>query len=251
MRRLGYMVALISIMVLSGCCTSKSEKSIEKSEDVVIREAPVEDEQTPEKQKIEDMTQVLFKTSMGDITIALYDVTPLHKQNFLKLINEKYYDNILFHRIIQGFMIQTGDPNSKNAAAGQQLGNGGPGYTIPAEFVKECYHKRGAVAAARMGDQVNPRKESSGSQFYIVDGQKFTEMDLNNISRQYGIQFTAEQIDVYTTQGGAPFLDNNYTVFGEVVNGMEVVDKIAAQTKDRFDRPTTDIKILSVEIVKE
>ena len=249
MKKIGYVITLVTIMILSGCCTSKTEKPVE-NKDVVIRETPENAEPTTKKQKIEDMTKVLIKTSLGDITIALYDATPEHKKNFLKLVDEKYYDNVLFHRIIQGFMIQTGDPNSKTAKAGQQLGNGGPGYTIPAEFVQGCYHKRGAVAAARMGDNVNPQKASSGSQFYIVDGQKFTDMDLMNISRQYGIQFTEEQKEVYKTQGGAPFLDNNYTVFGEVVTGMDVVDNIAAQQKDRFDRPINDIKIISVEVVE-
>jgi peptidyl-prolyl cis-trans isomerase B (cyclophilin B) len=168
------------------------------------------------------MTKILLKTSMGDITVALYDETPLHKENFIKLVNEKFYDGVLFHRIIQNFMIQTGDPNSKQAKAGEMLGNGGPGYTIPAEIVPGLSHKRGAVAAARMGDQVNPKRESSGSQFYIVDGAN-----------------------------GAPHLNGAYTIFGEVVSGMETVDKIAAQSKDNRDRPLNDIKIIEARIVQE
>lgn len=196
------------------------------------------------------MTKVLLKTSMGDITIALYDETPLHKENFIKLVNDKYYDGVLFHRIIQNFMIQTGDPESKNAKACQMLGNGGPGYTIPAEFVPECYHKRGAVAAARMGDNVNPKKESSGSQFYIVDGQIFNTSMLNRVIQMTNKTFSQEQINAYTSIGGAPHLDGDYTVFGEVISGMEVVDKIAAQAKDGRDRPVQDIKIISAEVLK-
>ncbi|MBR3578052.1 MAG: peptidylprolyl isomerase [Bacteroidales bacterium] len=199
---------------------------------------------------MDDLTKVIFKTSMGDITIALYDNTPLHKENFLKLVKENYYDGVLFHRIIQGFMIQTGDPDSKGAPAGKMLGNGGPDYTIPAEFRAENYHKRGAVAAARQGDQVNPTKASSGSQFYIVDGKPFTKDQLNQITMAYGTSFTDEQTEIYTTVGGAPFLDMQYTVFGEVVEGMDVVDKIAAQKKDRYDRPFNDIKIISTTIVE-
>ena len=199
---------------------------------------------------MDELTKVVFKTSMGNITIALYDNTPLHKENFLKLVKDNYYDGVLFHRIIQGFMIQTGDPDSKGAPAGKMLGNGGPDYTIPAEFRKENYHKRGAVAAARQGDQVNPTKASSGSQFYIVDGKTFTKDQLNQITMAYGTSFTDEQTQIYTTVGGAPFLDMQYTVFGEVVEGMDVVDRIAAQQKDRFDRPVNDIKIISTTIVE-
>lgn len=148
-------------------------------------------------------------------------------------------------------MIQTGDPDSKGAPAGKALGMGGPDYKVPAEFVPSLYHKRGAVAAARMGDNVNPKKESSGSQFYIVDGKKWTKDEMNMITAQMRKQFTAEQIEVYTTVGGDPFLDGDYTVFGEVVSGMDVVDMIAAQPKDGRDRPLTDIKILSTKIVEE
>ena len=197
---------------------------------------------------MENLTKVLIKTSEGDITIALYDNTPKHKENFIKLVNDGFYNGVLFHRIIQGFMIQTGDPESKGAPAGKMLGNGGPGYTIPAEFKPENYHKRGA--AARQGDQVNPTKASSGSQFYIVDGKPFNSNLMAQISYQYGKSFTEEQRKVYETIGGAPFLDGDYTVFGEVVEGMDVVDKIAAKPKDRYDRPTTDVKILSTEILK-
>ncbi|MEG1555768.1 MAG: peptidylprolyl isomerase [Bacteroidales bacterium] len=196
------------------------------------------------------MTKILFQTSMGDITIALYNETPKHKENFIKLVNEHYYDGVLFHRIIQNFMIQTGDPDSKNAKSSQMLGNGGPDYTIPAEFVSTRYHKRGAVAAARQGDHVNPTKASSGSQFYIVDGKTFSTDEMNRIINQMGKTYSQEQVNTYTSIGGAPHLDGDYTVFGEVINGMDIVDKIAAQPKDRRDRPITDIKILGAKIIE-
>lgn len=244
-RRPQLLILLISATILLSCAPST------KAEETAQKKVKTE-QKTPKKKKknVKDMTKVLLKTSMGDITIALYDETPLHKENFIKLVNDKYYDGVLFHRIIQNFMIQTGDPESKNAKAGQMLGNGGPGYTIPAEFVPECYHKRGAVAAARMGDNVNPKKESSGSQFYIVDGQVFNTAMLNRVIQMTKKTFSQEQINTYTSIGGAPHLDGDYTVFGEVISGMEVVDKIAAQAKDGRDRPVQDIKIISAEVLK-
>lgn len=244
-RRPQLLILLISATILLSCTPStQAEETAQKKVNT--------EQKTPKKKKknVKDMTKVLLKTSMGDITIALYDETPLHKENFIKLVNDKYYDGVLFHRIIQNFMIQTGDPESKNAKAGQMLGNGGPGYTIPAEFVPECYHKRGAVAAARMGDNVNPKKESSGSQFYIVDGQVFNTAMLNRVIQMTKKTFSQEQINTYTSIGGAPHLDGDYTVFGEVISGMEVVDKIAAQAKDGRDRPVQDIKIISAEVIK-
>lgn len=198
----------------------------------------------------EKQTQVLFVTSLGNFTIALYNETPAHRDNFIKLVNDKFYDGILFHRIIQGFMVQTGDPDSKTAQPGQPLGQGGPGYTIPAEFNKNLFHKRGAVAAARMADQVNPTKASSGSQFYIVDGTVYPMSDLTNMEYRLGRTMTEEQKNIYSTKGGAPFLDMQYTVFGEVVSGMAVIDKIASQPKDSRDRPRTDVKIISATIVQ-
>lgn len=206
-------------------------------------------EQTSQNKDNEKMTQVLLKTTYGDIVIALYNDTPQHKANFEKLVNEKFYDGVLFHRIIKGFMIQGGDPDSKTAKAGQRLGSGDVGYTIPAEFVPAHIHKRGAVAAARMGDNVNPQKASSGCQFYIVDGTVYDNDKLDMIAMRTGKTFTPEQVQAYTTDGGAPFLDGDYTVFGEVVKGMTVVDKIAAQQKDAADRPLEDIKIISATIL--
>jgi len=253
MKKSAFFLLLCAAILGVGCNSSNASKSRSAADEANNQASDEQTEATQEttiERNMDELTKVVFKTSMGDITIALYDNTPLHKENFLKLVKDNYYDGVLFHRIIQGFMIQTGDPDSKGAPTGKQLGMGGPDYTIPAEFRKENYHKRGAVAAARQGDQVNPTKASSGSQFYIVDGQKFSSDQLQQISYQYKISFTNEQLEVYTTVGGAPFLDMQYTVFGEVVEGMDVVDKIAAQKKDRFDRPFNDIKIISTTIVE-
>jgi len=190
-------------------------------------------------------TIVVFNTSAGDFKIKLYDETPLHKENFVKLVHQGYYNGILFHRVIQGFMIQTGDPNSLTAAPGQALGDGGPGYTIPAEFIPSYFHKKGAVAAARQGDQVNPKKNSSGSQFYIVHGQPLNNAQLESlVTSNRHLPFTEEQRTSYTTAGGTPHLDANYTVFGEVTEGLDIIDKIAAASTDQRNRPVTDIKII-------
>ena len=217
MRKMFFCAFLCVTVLFPGCSSGQNTKK---------ENNPIQEEKKEVKEevvdKFENMTKVLIKTSLGDITIALYDETPLHKENFIKLVNEKFYDGVLFHRIIQNFMIQTGDPNSKQAKPGEMLGNGGPGYTIPAEIKPNLSHKRGAVAAARMGDQVNPRRESSGSQFYIVDNPN-----------------------------GAPHLNGAYTIFGEVISGMETVDKIAAQPKDARDRPLNDIQIIEARIVNE
>lgn len=198
---------------------------------------------------------ILLQTSYGEITIRLSDSTPLHRDNFLKLVKKGYYDSTLFHRVIQNFMIQSGDPKSKNAPAGQPLGNGGPGYTVPAEIRVSLFHKKGVIAAARMGDNVNPQKASSGSQFYIVHGKVFTDAGLDSLEtiRLGGKKLPAEHRSVYKTIGGSPHLDQNYTVFGEVIKGLDVVDKIAAvQTskgQDR-DRPLVDVKIIKAKLVK-
>ena len=198
---------------------------------------------------------VLMQTTMGDIVIRLSDSTPLHRDNFLKLVKVGFYDSILFHRVINNFMIQAGDPNSKTAAAGVPLGNGGPGYTIPAEFRTNLFHKKGVIAAARMGDGVNPTKASSGSQFYIVQGKVFTPAGLDSVEtyRLNGRKIPAVQRAVYTTIGGTPHLDQGYTVFGEVVKGLDIVDKIAAvqtnKAQDR-DRPLQDVRIIKMKLVK-
>lgn len=240
-------------------------------------------------------TLVLIETGMGDIKVKLYNDTPKHRDNFIKLVKEGAYDGTLFHRVIKDFMIQGGDPDSKNAPAGKQLGAGDVGYTVPAEFVyPKHFHKKGVLAAARQGDQVNPKKESSGCQFYIVTGKVYSESEMLGMEQQmnknkltaafnklvqqhmkeiykmrkendedglYDLQerlvaeaqaetdslpdfkFTPEQVKAYTTVGGTPHLDGEYTVFGEVVEGMEVVDAIQKVKKDRGDRPVEDIKM--------
>jgi len=195
-------------------------------------------------------------TTEGTLVLRLYDSTPLHRDNFLRLVKSHYYDSILFHRVIQNFMIQAGDPNSKSAKAGQPLGNGGPAYKIPAEFRPSLFHKKGALAAARMGDNVNPQKESSASQFYIVQGRTFTDQELDSVEvvRLNGYKLPLEHRVYYKTIGGTPQLDQNYTVFGEVIGGLEVVDKIASvatsKAQDR-DRPVQDVRIISARLVKK
>lgn len=258
--------------------------------------------QNAKAQSAQDETKVLIKTTVGDITIKLYNETPQHRDNFIKLVEEHYYDSILFHRVIKDFMVQAGDPESKNAEKGVQLGAGGPGYTIPAEFVYPKYfHKRGALSAARQADQVNPERKSSGSQFYIVTGKTYNKYELQDMEKQLrqkqgqgifdrlvaqnmdsimsmqmagdndGImklqeelnaktneifqeqgpfKFTEEQVDAYMSEGGTPFLDNDYTVFGEVIDGMKAVYKIEQAGTDMNDRPRKDIRIISMEIIK-
>jgi peptidyl-prolyl cis-trans isomerase B (cyclophilin B) len=242
---------------------------------------------------------VTIKTEFGDMVAILYDETPLHKANFLKLAKTHYFDSLLFHRVIPEFMIQGGDPQSKNAQPGTRLGNGGPGYTVEAEIRPQFLHERGALSAARLGDRENPSRASSGSQFYIVQGKKYTESELRTdpeklsnalpqffqkpenkkyydsigtfyrsgdkkgyenyimslkpmIEQQLGIKIDKEVPDeivrVYSTEGGAPHLDGQYTVFGKVIKGMEVVDKISTLEKDRSDRPVHDVwMVVSVE----
>ena len=186
-------------------------------------------------------TKVLIKTNYGDITVMLYDDTPLHRDNFIKLVNEGWYTGSPFHRVIKDFMIQGG----QNAD-----GRVDPGYRIPAEIKPNHFHKQGALAAARQGDQVNPQKASSGCQFYIVDGTVYDNDKMTLIAQRTGKTFSPEQVQAYTTVGGAPWLDGDYTVFGEVIKGMDVVDKIAGQQKDGNDRPLEDIKIISATILR-
>ncbi|MCF6366885.1 MAG: peptidylprolyl isomerase [Bacteroidales bacterium] len=224
--------------------------------------------------------------------IKLYDETPKHKKNFLKLASEGFFNDLLFHRVIKDFMIQGGDPDSKNATQGTMLGNGGPGYQIEAEFNDSLFHKKGVIAAAREGDRINPEKKSSGSQFYIVQGKKYTDEELNYMEEQSSAQsYILNHEDIfmqlqelqnkrdnsaidklfddvinkkdfvlikipdfkrtaYKEIGGTPFLDNNYTVFGEVIEGLDVIDKIANAQTDKNDRPTKDIK-MKIKLVKE
>ena len=196
-------------------------------------------------------TKVLIQTSKGGITVVLYDDTPKHRDNFIKLVEEAYYNDVLFHRVISQFMVQAGDPDSKNANPGQMLGNGGPGYTIEAEFNDKYFHKKGALAAARTGDNINPEKRSSGSQFYIVQGQVLTDMQLDAYEKRMGTSFSKQQRDAYCTVGGAPHLDGAYTVFGEVTEGLHVIDKIAGVVTDKQNRPLEDVRIISMKVINK
>lgn len=188
-------------------------------------------------------------TDFGVIMAELYDATPQHRDNFLKLAGEGYYDGTLFHRVIDGFMIQGGDPNSKNAAAGVPLGSGGPGYQVPGEFVDSLVHIRGAIAAARTGDNVNPERKSSGSQFYIVQGSPVDAGMLDGIEKRKGFKYTPEQRAAYLEHGGTPFLDRDYSVFGRVISGFEVIDQIARVPKDARDRPKSDVK-MTIKVIR-
>ncbi|WMX13816.1 MULTISPECIES: peptidylprolyl isomerase [unclassified Aureispira] len=198
---------------------------------------------SPNYEPIVEMT-----TEYGVVEIQLYSSTPKHRDNFVKLVKEGFYDSLLFHRVINNFMIQGGDPESKGAAAGVMLGNGGPGYTIPAEFVDSLVHIKGALAAARMGDGVNPTKASSGSQFYLVQGQKVKPEILTQMAAHSGKKYTEAQKKAYAEIGGTPHLDGSYTVFGRVIKGLDVIDKIAA-VQVRNSRPVKDV-MMTMKIKK-
>jgi len=276
-------IGLISFFAIS--CENKEETNSENDNVTVKKEA------AKEKVAIIDANFVLIETEFGNMKIKLYDETPKHKENFLKLANEGFYNDLLFHRVIKDFMIQGGDPQSKNATPGAMLGNGGPGYQIDAEFNDSLFHKKGVLAAAREGDQVNPLKKSSGSQFYIVQGTKFTDEKLDYMEEQTSIsnyitkhediqkeletlQQAKDQVGIdklietikskkgfqitkipdfkreaYKNIGGTPFLDNAYTVFGEVVEGLEVIDLIANVKTQPGDRPVKDLK-MKITLVK-
>lgn len=190
--------------------------------------------------------KVEITTPFGVMVVKLYDETPWHRDNFLQLVDKKYYDGLIFHRVIKDFMVQGGDPNSRNAPPSVQLGSGGPGYTVPGEFNPTLVHKKGALCAARQGDFVNPKRESSGSQFYIVQGTKMNDMQLAQMetrvaTKMTGFKYTDEQKNMYKTIGGTPGLDMDYTVFGEVVEGLNIIDSIANTPKMPGDRPVTNI----------
>lgn len=192
---------------------------------------------------------IKISTLHGNMIIKLYNETPQHRDNMIKLIKDKFYDGQLFHRVIKDFMIQGGDPQSVDADKGQRLGTGGPGYTIPAEFNSALFHKKGALAAARMGDSVNPDKASSGSQFYVVKGKVYSEDMLKMMEQGRSQAFSPEAIEAYTTVGGTPHLDGGYTVFGEVIQGMEVIDIISSLPCNAYDRPLEDI-VYQISLVK-
>ena len=206
--------------------------------------------QHPVKQsKTQDRgTVVEIETTMGKIAVLLFDDTPEHRQNFLKLVNEHFYDGLLFHRVIKGFMIQGGDPDSRHAEPGALLGNGTLGYTIPAEFRPGHFHRKGALCAARQGDQVNPAKRSSPTQFYIVQGRTWNDEELHMMEQRYGKHFSEEAVKVYREIGGTPHLDGDYTVFGQVIDGMPIIDEIASVRTDKNDRPIEDVRIIGVKV---
>lgn len=288
-RNLIFVAAILMAAVVAGAVTlNKSRKSEKEKKEMTEQNKPGD-------------ALVEIKTTEGDLVVRLFGDTPIHRDNFLKLVNDGFYNGVLFHRVINEFMVQTGDPDSKAAPTGKRLGSGGPGYDLEAEIVYPThFHKRGALAAARQGDQVNPERRSSGSQFYIVTGKAYNDSTLNQMERQLqmmhqqnifndlakehrdsimslrrnrdqaGLQalqdelvaitekkaaenpavLTPEQRQTYTTTGGTPHLDGQYTVFGEVVKGMEVVDKIEKAETDSSDRPKQDIKIISMRVLK-
>ncbi|MFM7179636.1 MAG: peptidylprolyl isomerase [Bacteroidota bacterium] len=195
-------------------------------------------------------TRVYLETNYGRMVLKLYNSTPLHRDNFVKLVKEGYYDGLLFHRVIKDFMIQGGDPESKNAMKGAMLGNGGPGYTVPAEFVDSLIHRKGALAAARLWDGMNPKKESSGSQFYIVQGRVWRDADLAAMESRTGRKYSDADKKSYREEGGTPHLDGGYTVFGQLVEGFDVLDRIATTPTGGADRPSEDVRLLKAGLVK-
>lgn len=285
--------AALCISVFAMSCTSRAAATTEDTNISMI------DKNTPDTAS----AKIEVATTAGNFTILLYGDTPKHRDNFLKLVKEGYYNNTLFHRVIKEFMIQAGDPDSRSAAPGQRLGSGGPDYKIDAEIVyPKHFHKRGALAAARQGDMVNPMKQSSGSQFYIVTGRRISESELNQMSKslqnknmqkifndlamqhrdsiqsmqkrgdrqglmalqdslirqteeiaakQPAPEISEEMRQAYANVGGAPHLDGDYTVFGEVISGMDVVDAIEKAETDGADRPTKDIRIISMKVLSE
>ncbi len=197
----------------------------------------------------QDRVKVKISTKYGDMVVELYNETPIHRDNFIKLVRDRFYDGTLFHRVIPGFMIQGGDPTSVDNTLNFTIGNGGPGYTLPAEFNPQFFHKKGALAAARMGDVVNPKKESSGSQFYIVEGQVYDNNSIELLAQRLGTEFSSAQKIAYTTIGGTPQLDNNYTVFGELVKGFDIISKISNVKRDKNNLPMDKV-IMNISFFK-
>lgn len=296
-----YLTGFAMLLAMTACGSSAAGSSDADSQDSTATNNELKDMTANYNPADTNSVKVEVETTLGSFTVLLYGDTPRHRDNFVKLVKDGYYNGTLFHRVINEFMVQAGDPDSRNAAPGQQLGAGGPDYTIDAEFVfPKHFHKRGALAAARQGDQVNPTKASSGSQFYIVTGKKVSEGEMANMEKyleqsalqsrfaqlaqehmsevrdmqqkgdqaglealqnqliaeaqayvaEHPVKITDEMKKAYTTVGGTPHLDNNYTVFGEVVSGMDTVDKIEKVETDRGDRPKEDIRIISMKIVE-
>lgn len=294
--RKNYITALVAATLV--IAMSFSVKGVVANDDVSTSE---KDQSKAMTVDLTNTTRVVLETTFGEIEVALYNETPQHRDNFVKLVEDGTYNGVLFHRVINNFMIQTGDPDSKDATADALLGSGGPGYDLPAEIVyPKLFHKRGALAAAREGDETNPERKSSGSQFYIVTGRRYSEYQLNAMIERLGeqskamkfqsmarerwpqiealqaqgdtaaltslqneliklteewyalnpVQFTQQQIDAYSTTGGTPHLDGSYTVFGEVVRGMDVVDKIQNVTTGKNDRPVDDVIIIRAKVIK-
>jgi len=200
-------------------------------------------------QEVKNEQLIKMETSKGDMIIKLYNETPAHRDNMIKLIKEGFFQDQLFHRVIKEFMIQGGDPHSKGAEKGQRLGSGGPGYTVPAEFHKDLIHKKGALAAARKGGSANPEKASSGSQFYLVQGRVLSPEEIDFLKQRGVASFTEESAEIYQTLGGTPHLDGSYTIFGEVVKGLEIIDSIANCPSDAYDRPIEDV-FYSISLTK-
>lgn len=193
---------------------------------------------------------VSIETSAGEIIVKLYDDTPIHKANFLKLVEQNFYDSLLFHRVIKDFMMQGGDPNSKNASRYKKLGSGGPGYSLEAEVEPQHIHKRGALAAARNPDNINPKRKSNGSQFYIVTGRKYPRRYMPRFEETRGKKYSEEELIAYETLGGAPHLDGLYTVFGEVMRGLDVVASVCNAPVNGADRPLKDVYILKIKVIR-
>lgn len=249
MRNLLFISAFMLASGIAWGCSQTGSSNGSQQQTEAHNEAPeMNQEQVAEETVSQGDRLVQISTEFGDIVIMLYDETPLHRDNFLKLASQGFYDGTLFHRVIQGFMIQGGDPESRDAGPEQRIGSGGPGYNVPAEIIPGLFHKKGAVAAARQGDQVNPERNSSGSQFYIVQGRVYTSQELDMMEQQTGKAFTPEQRQAYTTVGGTPHLDDAYSVFGEVLQGLDVVEKIAATPKGPGDRPQQNIP-MTVELL--
>lgn len=194
---------------------------------------------------------VKIETDSGTMVAKLSNKTPLTTGNFLKLVKKDFYDGLLFHRVIKDFMIQGGDPDSRNAKRGVELGNGGLKYTVPAEFDSTLFHQKGALAMARESDDVNPKKASSSTQFYIVEGRTFTDAEMDKIEAKFKIKIPEDHRKIYRTIGGTPFLDMNYTVFGKVIDGLHVIDKIAGVMTDKNNRPVHDIKMKIILLKKK